>query len=336
LGRFERQGAILHVVVDTDTAGDDVVSLLLALHTPWVDLCGITINVGNVGFDYQVENALKTIEVSGRAGKVPVYAGARTPLLRAWTSAEYVHGADGMGDSHFAPVAQRPEPQHAVEFLLEASRRWAGSLVIVAQAPLTNLALAVRQDPGFASRIAKLWVMGGSVNAMGNVDPLSEYNFYVDPEAAAIVFAAGFNLYMVGWDLTLSCAVLNAADLEKIRAMDTSLSRFFLQTQRKVVEFNATQGIMGTTHPDTLTMAMALDESLWLEGQDYYVGIETKGELTRGTSVVDRLNVWGKKPNAHVCLKADAARFRQLLMTFLRTEAVVGPESSRASDPAHD
>lgn len=326
----------MHLVVDTDTAGDDVVSLLLALHTPGVDLHGITINVGNVDFDHQVENALKTIEVSGRAGLVPVYAGARTPLMRVWTSAAYVHGSDGMGDSHFPRVAQRPESQHAVEFLLEASQRWAGSLVVVAQAPLTNLALAVRQDPEFASRIAKLWVMGGSVNGLGNVDPLSEYNFYVDPEAAHIVFSAGFNLYMVGWDLTLAAGVLTQDDLKQIRAMDTGLSRFFLQTQRKVLEFNATQGILGTTHPDTLTMAMALDESLWLEGKDYYVGIETKGELTRGTSVVDRLNVWHRAPNAHVCLKADGARFRERLMTLLRCESVVGPEWTSACDKAHD
>ncbi len=309
----------MHLVVDTDTAGDDVISLLIALHTPWIECHGITINVGNVGFDYQVENALKTVEVSGQAGKVPVYPGARQPLIRPWVSADYVHGKDGMGESYFAPVGQRPEKQHAVEFLLEASRRWAGDLVVVAQAPLTNLALAVRQDPAFAQRVKKLWVMGGSANGLGNVEPLSEYNFYVDPEAAAIVFEAGFNLYMVGWDLTLEASILDQADLRRVEEMDTPLSRFFLLTQKKVIEFNETQGILGTTHPDSLTMAMALDESVWRDGGDYYVGIETQGTLTRGTAVVDHLNVWHKTPNAHVCLQADAVKFKKMLMHLLET-----------------
>lgn len=309
----------MHLVVDTDTAGDDVVSLLLALHTPWVHCHGITINVGNVGFDQQVENALKTVEVSGKAGQVPVYPGAREPLLREWESADYVHGKDGMGEAHFPPVAQRPEAKHAVQYLLEASHRWAGELVIVGQAPLTNLALAVRMDPTFPSRVKKVWVMGGSFNGLGNVGPLSEYNFYVDPEAAAMVFAAGFNLSMVGWDVALAASILAPDDLDRIAHMDTPLSRFFLQTQKSVIAFNKTHGIIGTTHPDSLTMAMALDESIWSQGGDYYVGIETQGKLTCGTSVVDHLNVWNEKPNAHVCLKADAAQFKRIVMSMLET-----------------
>jgi purine nucleosidase len=180
--------------------------------------------------------------------------------------------------------------------------------------------LAVRQDPAFASRVKELWVMGGSANGLGNVDPLSEYNFYVDPEAAAIVFGAGFNLYMVGWDLTLQDGVLSAEDIARIEAMDTPLARFFLQTQRKVIEFNQTQGILGTTHPDALTMAMALDRAIWQDGQDCYAAIETTGTFTRGTSVVDRLNLWRRAPNAHVCLKADGERFKTVLLAMLQTQ----------------
>lgn len=310
----------MNLVVDTDTAGDDAISLLVALRTAWVDVHGITINVGNVRFDQQVENALKTVEVAERAEQVAVYPGAAIPLLRQWVSAEYVHGSDGMGEAYFPPVRQRPEATNAVQFLLEASHRWQGSLVIVAQAPLTNLALAVRQDPTFPSRVAQLWVMGGSSNGIGNIEPLSEYNFYVDPEAAAIVFSAGFNLYMVGWDVALEASIIGPADLERIRLMDTPWSRFFLQTQKTTLEFNQRDGgIDGTSHPDSLTMAMALDNSIWQEGADYYVAIETRGEFTRGTSVVDRLNVWKKPANAHVCLKADANRFKQILLTLLET-----------------
>ncbi|MCY0899099.1 MAG: nucleoside hydrolase [Firmicutes bacterium] len=307
----------MHLVVDTDTAGDDVIALLIALNTPWVQLHGITINCGNVAFDYQVENALTTVEVAGRSGEVPVYPGARVPLMREWVSADYVHGKDGMGESYFSPAKQRPEAEHAVSFLLRMARQYAGDLVIVAQAPLTNLALAVRQDAEFARRVKELWVMGGSVSGMGNVEPLSEYNFYVDPEAAAIVFGAGFNLYMVGWDVSLEAAVLTEAELAQIATLNTPLSRFFMATQRKVLEFNRAHNIYGTTHPDALTMALALDRRLWLEGSDYAVAIETRGEFTRGTSVVDRLGVWRRQPNAHVVTAADREGFQALLMRLL-------------------
>ena len=267
-----------------------------------------------------VENALKTLEMAGQAGKIPVYPGARQPLMREWVSADYVHGKDGMGDAAFPPVMQRAESIHAVTFMLESSHRWKDELVIVAQAPLTNLALAVRQDPTFSSRVGQLWVMGGANNTTGNIGPLSEYNFYVDPEAAAIVFGAGFNLFMVGWEIALRHSVLTLADLERIRTMNTPLSRFFLQTQRKVLDFNQRQGgINGTTHPDSLTMAMAIEEAIWQQGKDYYVGIETQGQLTRGTSVVDQLGVWKKRPNAHVCLQADGGRFKEALWTMLES-----------------
>ncbi|NMP22776.1 nucleoside hydrolase [Sulfobacillus harzensis] len=309
----------MHLIIDTDTAGDDVVSLLLALHTPWVSIVGITINCGNVAFDYQVANALKTIEVAGKAGQVPVYPGARNPLLRPWVNAAYVHGEDGMGEAWYPPVSQTPESEHAVAFLLEASRRYAGDLVIVAQAPLTNLALAVRQDPEFAHRVSHLWVMGGSANAVGNIEPLSEYNFYVDPEAAAIVFQAHFNMTMVGWDVCLESSVLNDADLAEIERLDTPLSRFFLQTQRKTREFNRTQGILGTTHPDSLTMAMALDPTILTKSAPYFVTIETQGLHTRGTSVVDRLGDLGHEPNARVSLQANGTRFKRILMDMLAT-----------------
>lgn len=310
----------MHLIIDTDTAGDDVVALMMALASPDIELAGITINAGNVSFNQQVENALKTVEVMGRSGDIKVYPGATTPLLRPWVGAEYVHGSDGMGEAHFPAVRQRPERQHAVEFLIESSRRWTGELVIVAQAPLTNLALAVRQDPGLASRVAALWVMGGTNNAPGNIGPLSEYNFYVDPEAAAIVFGAGFHLFMVGWDIALQASVLTRNDLLTIESMNTVYSQFFLQTQKSVIEFNQRVAhIEGTTHPDSLTVAMALHKDVWMAGAPYYVGIETQGLLTRGVSVVDQLGVWKKPPNAQVCLRANGALFKTMLFDLLRS-----------------
>lgn len=310
----------MHLVIDTDTAGDDVVALMVALLTPGVEVHGITINCGNVDFDHQVENALKTVEVTGHAGQVPVFPGARNPLLREWVSAAYVHGQDGMGESYFDPVAQRPEARHAVDFLLEASHRYDKELTIIGQAPLTNLALAVRQDPGFAGRIKALFVMGGTNNSIGNVFPLSEYNFFVDPEAARIVFQAGFNLRLVTWDVCLQDSLVTRPELERLRALDTPLARFFLATQRKVWEFNHKRaGIDGTTHPDAITVACAIDETLWQEGFSAFVDVETVGELTRGASVMDTVGAFGRPPNTSVCTRADGARFRDALFSMLKS-----------------
>ena len=132
-----------------------------------------------------VENALYTVEMAGRSGEVPVYAGCPQPLAGDWVGAEYVHGQDGMGDSFFPRAAQRPEPEHAVDELLRRIDQSPGELTILAQAPLTNLATAVTRDPSIAGKVAHLYVMGGGV---GNITPAAEYNFYVDPEAAKIVF----------------------------------------------------------------------------------------------------------------------------------------------------
>lgn len=309
----------MHLVIDTDTAGDDVVALMMALTSENVSVHGITVCAGNVDFAQEVQNALKTVDMVGLSGKIPVFAGADRPLVRDWVSADYVHGRDGMGDHFYPAVEQKAETTHAVSFLLDAAKRWQNELVIVAIAPLTNLALALRQDPEFPKRVKELWVMGGTNNAFGNIQPLSEYNFYVDPEAAAMVFHAGFNLYMVGWEIALAHGILGTKALERIESMTTNFSRFFMDTQRKVREFNERDGgIHGTSHPDALTMAMAIQRDLWVDGADYTVDIETHGNLTRGASVVDRLGVWHQPANAHVCLKADGERFQEAIEHMLR------------------
>jgi len=179
------------LIVDTDTAGDDVFSLLIALRHPNATLEAITVCCGNVAFEQEVENALYTVEMAGRAGEVPVYAGCPQPLIAGWVGAEYVHGQDGMGDSFFPRAAQRPEPGHAVDELVRRVNESPGELTILAQAPLTNLAAAVVRDPSIAQKVARLYVMGGGD---GNITPAAEYNFFVDPEAARIVLNAGFPL----------------------------------------------------------------------------------------------------------------------------------------------
>jgi purine nucleosidase len=304
------------LIVDTDTAGDDVFSLLLALRDPRAQLEAITICCGNVRFDQEIENALYTVEQAGRGGEVPVYAGCRKPLLAEWAGAEYVHGADGMGDSGFPRAKQRPEQEHAVDELVRRVNESPGELTILAQAPLTNLAAAVTHDPSIAGKVAHLYVMGGGV---GNITPAAEYNFYVDPEAAKIVLAAGFPLTLFTWTLTRSNGVFRDDKLARIEALDTPLSRFFGQVNRKALEFDSTVvGLGGSTHPDSMTCAAILDPSLILAAQDAVVDVETGGELTRGWNLIDTLGRTGREPNARVVTDFDTERFFELMLSVLR------------------
>jgi purine nucleosidase len=303
------------LIIDTDTAGDDVFSLLLALLDPRAQLEAITICCGNVRFEQEIENALYTVEQAGRSGEVPVYAGCSEPLSAEWVGAEYVHGQDGMGDSGFPRAKQRPEPEDAVDELLRRVDESPGELTILAQAPLTNLAAAVTRDPAIAGKVSHLYVMGGGV---GNITPAAEYNFYVDPEAAKIVLAAGFRLTLFTWTLTRTHGVFDDDKLARIAALDTPLSRFFGQVNRKAREFDdRVNRLGGSTHPDSMVCAAILDPSLILAAEDAVVDVETGGELTRGWNLIDTLGRTGREPNARVVTDFDTERFFELMLSVL-------------------
>ena len=303
------------LIVDTDTAGDDVFSLLIALLDPRVNLEAITVCCGNVRFEQEVENALYTVEAAGRAGEIPVYAGCQKPLIAEWVGAEYVHGDDGMGDSFFPGAAQRPEPEHAVDELVRRINESPGELTILAQAPLTNLAAAVVRDPSIAGKVAHLYVMGGGV---GNITPAAEYNFHVDPEAAKIVLGAGFPLTLFTWTLTRTHGVFDDHKLARIAALGTPLSGFFGQVNRKAHEFDEkVNHLGGSTHPDSMACAAIVDPSLILAVEDAVVDVETSGELTRGWSLIDTLGRTGREPNARVVTDYDTGRFFELMLSVL-------------------
>lgn len=308
----------LRLIVDTDTAGDDCTSLLIGLLTPGVSLEAITINCGNIAFAQQVENALYTVQVAGRGGQVPVYPGHDRALLGVHETVEYIHGSDGMGDSFFPRAEQRPEREHAVDALIRLINQHPGEFTILAQAPLTNLAIAVRRDPAIAGKVKHLWIMGGTNNALGNVTPATEFNIWVDPEAAKIVFEAGFPITMVGWEICVRHGVFTDADTAEIEALGTPLSRFYMDITRTVRRFSMEKGgLAGNSHPDSIVAAMLVDEAIMTESAHYFVDIETQGVYARGMTVVDVLGTLGRAPNARVCLAADKERFKRRLLSVL-------------------
>ncbi len=312
--------AVQRFLIDTDTAGDDVTSLLFGLLWPNSSVEAITVCAGNLGLEQCVENALYTLEMAGKAG-IPVYPGASKPLVGKLITAAYVHGEDGMGNSFFPKARQRPESLFAPTAIVELANRWAGELQIIAQAPLTNLALALAEDPTLPHKVKKLWIMGGTNNALGNITPAAEFNFYVDPEAAKEVLQAGFEVVLSPWDLSVSDGLLMREELEPILSLDTPLSRFYLAVNRVAWEFNRSHpeggSLDGITHPDSLTMAMALQPELICKSSRHYVDVECRGELTRGYSLVDRLGIMGRPTNAEVVLKADKMAFRKMLVKLL-------------------
>lgn len=303
------------LIVDTDTAGDDVFSLLIALRHPSARLEAITVCCGNVAFEQEIENALYTVEVAGRSGEVPVYAGCAEPLLAEWVGAEYVHGQDGMGDSFFPRAIQRPEPEHAVDELVRRVNESPGELTILAQAPLTNLAAAVTRDPSIAQKVGHLYVMGGGE---GNITPAAEYNFFVDPEAAKIVLNAGFPLTLFTWSLTRTHGVFDDGKLARIEALGTPLAGFFGQVNRKARAFDdQVNHLGGSTHPDSMVCAAIVEPSLILATQEAVVDVETSGELTRGWNLIDTLGRVGREPNATVVTDFDTEGFFELLLEIL-------------------
>jgi purine nucleosidase len=304
------------LIIDTDTAQDDCVALLVGLLDERADLRAITMVAGNVGFERQVLNAWLTLSVAGRLGEVPVYLGCRRPLTREWVSAENVHG-DGTGGLSMDFDGLEPKPEHGVDALIALAAESPGELTIVCIGPLTNIAMAAIKDPRFVSNVKALYIMGGSNNARGNITAAAEYNFYVDPEAAKTVFDAGFDITVIPWaPLTLRDAVFSRERIAELGSIGTPLSDFFVRVVSTTLEFDESVGIPGSTHPDSLTAAVLLNPELVLSSAPYAVQIETSSELTRGYAAMS-WGVHGAAANARIIESVDADGFSAYLGRLL-------------------
>ena len=299
-------------LIDTDTASDDAVALVMALRDPDVQVEAITVVAGNVPLDQGAQNALYTVEVSGTT--TPVYRGMASPLLRPFESAQHVHGHDGMGDIGVPLSGREPASGHAVDVLVETIERYPGEITLVTLGPLTNVAMAILHRPAIAGKVQGCYIMGGTGQGHGNVTPVAEYNIWVDPDAAKIVFASGMPITMVGWDISWKYATFDADETARLRGIGTPLAEFCVDIQRALVEFaTGKMGLEGFDLPDPITMAVAIDPAVAVDTRRRFVAVETGGEWCRGQTVVDHTGVTGREPNVDVVFEASRERFIEIL-----------------------
>jgi inosine-uridine nucleoside N-ribohydrolase len=313
-------------LIDTDTASDDAVALIMALRAPDVRVAAITVVAGNVDVKQATRNALYTVELCG--ADVPVYSGAAKPLLRPYQNATWFHGRDGLGDHNYSAPRKSPQPKHAVDAIIETIEANPG-LVLVTLGPLTNVALAISKRPDLAAKVSRCVVMGGNPCCEGNVTPAAEYNMWVDPEAARIVMRSGLPIELIGWHLCRGEAVLGEKDIAQVLGFNTALGNFAIESNSHArVALKIQTGEDGICLPDPVAMCLALDPSVGTDWSEHYMEVEAESELTRGMTVVDRLNVADDERNravwaaalqwkARVCWSIDNRRWKAALYCAL-------------------
>jgi purine nucleosidase len=301
------------LLIDTDPGIDD--ALAIAMAHAHADVAALTIAGGNVGLAHTTRNALKLVEILGM--DTPVFPGCATPLVFAAPDAGFVHGADGFGDTGYFPSTRLPEEEHASAAIVRLARERPSELTLVALAPLTNLALALRLDPSLPSRILRLVVMGGAVTGRGNTHRIgAEFNVGFDPEAAHVVFSAWPEFDLVDWELCLRHTI-DFARFDAMLAAGDARALFFAAISRKARAFNRKRGRPGIVAADALAIAVALDATIITRAEKRHVGVELIGTSTRGATVVDWEGRLGQPANARIVQAIDQARFEALVASAL-------------------
>ncbi len=301
------------IIIDTDPGQDDAVAILLALASPELDVVGITAVAGNVPLHFTEKNALKVCELAGRSD-MNVYAGAVRPLVRPLVTAEHVHGKTGLDGPDLAEPKMQLQPQHGVDFIVETIlANPDGAITLCPLGPLTNIALALIRAPEIAPKVREIVLMGGGFFEGGNITPAAEFNIYVDPHAAEIVFKSGIPIIMMPLDVTHK-ALTSSIRVERFRAMKTPVGDATAQLLDFFERFDEQKyGTDGGPLHDPCVIAYLLKPELF-KGRHCNVAIETTSELTMGMTVVDWWHVTGREPNATVMRDIDDDGFFELLI----------------------
>jgi inosine-uridine nucleoside N-ribohydrolase len=323
--------AVRRVIIDTDPGVDDAMALLLAMRSPELKIEAITPVAGNVVLDLALPNALRMVEVAGRT-EIPVAAGARGPLRRKLVVSTFAHGSNGLGDLDFPVPRTKPVEEPATEIIRRIVSRSPGEVSIIAVGPLTNVASALRAYPSLAQQIREIVLMGGSLSG-GNMTPAAEFNMYVDPEAASVVFSSGVAVTMVGLDVTRKCT-LTEDHVKALEAGSDAVSQTAARITRHALERSKKADWGPPVMHDPLAVAAFIDRTL-VARRAYFVAVETQGQLTagetvgyeraplrqsaplEGSSAASEIESPALVPNAKVAVEVDVAAFFHLFIERL-------------------
>ena len=318
------------IIIDTDPGSDDAMALMLALNSPELDVRAVTVVPGNVTAKQGLENALRMISLANRCD-IPVAAGAQHPLFQKLITAEFWHGKNGLANVELPPSKCRVDSRYGPDLIIEMVHAAPHEITLVPVGPLTNIALAVEKDPSIVPLVKEVVIMGGSITG-GNSTAAAEANIYNDPEAAQIVFQAGWPLTMVGLDVG-DKTLLSPKYLEQLGQTHGPMNDFIYQVAHFLVDQAAQFGLSGTPMYDPLAVGVAIDATL-VRAPPMHVDVETRGEFTRGETVANRRNAVERnvlhgdryiiegldhvEPNAKVCVDVDADRFLQQFISRIR------------------
>ncbi len=305
-------------IIDTDTASDDAVALILALREPSIRVEAITVVAGNLPLPLAVKNALISVQVADTY-QPPVFVGLARPLLRELFTSEFVHGSDGMGEMDLPAPRLAAATEHAVDAMLRLIAAHPGELELITLGPLTNVALACLKAPDVMRQLRSVTVMAGAGLGPGNITPVAEFNAYVDAEALHIVLEAGLpRPFLIGWDVSMGKTFITEADIERLMRSGSPIAEFCVRCNRSLQAFNLTRlNKLGFDLPDPTAVAAVLYPETVLAAFEAYVTVEHKAAATYGQVVIDSQGLLGRAPNARLCQLLDAQRFKDHLFRAL-------------------
>jgi purine nucleosidase len=317
------------VIIDTDPGTDDAMAILLALNSPELDVKAITVVPGNAPAKQVLENALRLVSLANRCD-IPVAAGAEGPLFQKLITNDAVHGKNGFGDIELPLSRCHMDPRFGADLIIQMAHEMPHEITLIAIGPLTNLALALQKDPSIAPLIKEVVIMGGSING-GNSTAAAEANIFGDPEAAQIVFQAGWKLTMCTLGMGAK-TVFTRELLQNFNRTHGPENDFAVEVINRIIGYGEKQGWGGMRMYDPTAIAVALDPE-FVQTEFWHVDVETEGKFTRGETVANRNNaierrVWRGdrfvfegfdpvQPNVHVSVDIDARRFLDLFVARL-------------------
>jgi purine nucleosidase len=300
------------IIIDTDPGVDDALAFLLALASPEIKLEALTTTQGNVTLEKATSNALSVLELAHASHNIPVARGSLLPLVEPLRASAVVHGESGIGNAKLPAPRANPVPQHAVDFLIERVLSEPGEISIFPIGPLTNIAMAIRKEPRFAGAVKELVIMGGAILEYGNITPQAEFNIYVDPHAAHIVFHSGIPITLIPLDVTHKC-LFKQEHMDRLMNIDSPISRFIRDAVEVYLDFSIRLGYQGSSLHDPLTLATIIAPEL-LSLKEYYVDVDISGGVSMGKTFADIPNVLKKQANMKVAMNVRGEDFVELFL----------------------